>query len=44
MYKFKYENKFKNLKLKYLKKNNNIYNFEIVINNLKNGEMIFLKK
>ena len=34
----------KNLKLKYLKKNDNLYNFEIVINNLKNGEMIFLKK
>ena len=44
LYKFKYENRFKNLKLKYLKKNDNLYNFEIVINNIKKGEMIFLKK
>ena len=44
LYKFKYENGFKNLKLKYIKKNNNLYNFEIVINNIKNGEMVFLKK
>ncbi len=44
LYKFKNEKKFKNLKLKFFKKNDNLYDFEILINNSKNGKMIFLKK
>ena len=42
--KFREEKKFKDLKLRYLKKNEKLYNFEIVIKKNKNGNMIFIKK
>ena len=41
---FKNEKKFKNLKLRFFKKNDSLYNFEIVIKNKKKGVMIFIKK
>ena len=41
---FSEEKKLRDLKLRYLKKNEKLYYFEIVIKKNKNGNMIFIKK